>query len=146
MGHCDFCGASGPVTDVHYRQNTGMLVMRQSKEWVGNACKPCGSKWFWKSTLHNIFLGWWGTISLIVTPFFILGNIASFVKVIGLPKAETKVLGPAYLHTQRDYALNLLDTKPRAEVIDQLTRSCGASRADVDAFVAELEAPVAASA
>lgn len=137
MGSCDFCGARGPVARVHYRQNTGMLVMRQSREWAGDACRSCGTSWFWKTTLHNMFLGWWGMISLIVTPIFILMNIASVVKVLGLPSGE--VSRRAQLEEHGDYARNLLATKDRATVIEQLVRVSGASESEVYAFVEQLE-------
>jgi hypothetical protein len=142
MGSCDFCGARGPVTQVHYRQNTGMLVMRQSKEWAGNACRECGMSWFWKTMLHNLFLGWWGMISLIVTPIFILMNLGSMVKVLGLPKAQ--VAARAQLEEHSDYARNLLATKDRATVIEQLVRVSGASETEVYAFVEALEKKPAA--
>ena len=121
-----------------------MLVARRSKEWVGNACKPCGKRWFWKSTLHTLFLGWWGTISFIVTPFFLLGNIMSVFSVVRLPNVAA--LNESMLANQREYARSLLATKDRATVVDVLVRNSGASQQEVEAFVDSLEPPIAASA
>jgi hypothetical protein len=130
------------VASVHYRQNTGMLVMRQSREWVGNACKPCGKRWFWKTTLHNMFLGWWGTISLVLTPFFIIGNISSLFGVLRLP--DVAALNQSQLASQREYARNLLATKDRATVVDILVKNSGASNAEVEAFLDDIQPEAAA--
>ena len=137
MRSCEFCGERAPVTAVHYRQNTGMLIMRQSREWAGDACRTCGLRWFWKSTLHTFFLGWWGTISFIVTPFFILGNLHSLVKTLRIPSAP--VVQRAALDGQADYARNLLATKDHATAVDVLARSTGASAEEVETFVKTLE-------
>src|SRR5262245_4906107 len=60
---CEFCGNQSSTLDVHYRQNTGALVMRYSKEWHGRACRDCSTSVFKKASLHTLVLGWWGTIS-----------------------------------------------------------------------------------
>ena len=137
MGSCQFCGVRAPVADVHYRQNTGMLVMRQSKEYAGQACRKCGLEWFWKSTLHTLFLGWWGTISFFVTPIFILGNVYSVTKALRLPSAAAQ--RKSALEGQAEYARNLLSTKDHATAVEVLARSTGATVDEVDAFVKTLE-------
>jgi hypothetical protein len=136
-GSCDFCGERAPLASVHFRQNTGMLVIRHSREWAGEACRDCGKQWFWKSTVHTFFLGWWGTISFVVTPIFIVLNIVSLVRALRLPTAEA--MRREALDAQQEYARNLLRTKDRETVVDVLTRSSGAPRADVESFVFVLE-------
>jgi hypothetical protein len=70
------------------------LVVRFKKEWAGNACRSCGTSWFWKSTLHTLFLGPWGMISMILAPIFIVMNIASVVGVLRLPSAASSEGSP----------------------------------------------------
>ena len=136
MGSCEFCGAHAPVADIHYRQNTGLLVMRQTKEWAGQACRKCGLEWFWKSTLHTFFLGWWGTISLFITPIFIIGNVYSVTKALRLPSAASQRTHA--LEGQTAYAKNLLATKDHATVVEVLAQSTGATPDEVAAFLKTL--------
>jgi hypothetical protein len=135
MGRCEFCGARAPVAPVHYRQNTGMLVVRQSKAWAGDACRGCGLRWFWKTTLHTFFLGWWGTISCVLTPIFLLGNLYSLTKTLGLPTAAAQQRQA--LEDQREYARNLA-TKDGATTVEVLSRATGTPPADVEAFLSTL--------
>jgi hypothetical protein len=70
---------------VTFHQNIGLLVMRFSKTLEGHFCKSCIHKSFWEFTVINLSLGWWGLISLFVTPYFILGNIVEYISVLGMP-------------------------------------------------------------
>jgi hypothetical protein len=95
MSNCDACGTHAPLANVTFRQNTGMLVMRQSRTYEGDMCKSCARSYFWKATVHTMFLGWWGTISFILTPIFIATNIANCFKTVGLDgKAQPNALEP----------------------------------------------------
>src|SRR5271170_5633931 len=67
--------------------------MRFHKEIAGNLCKSCIHKHFWEYTGTTFFLGWWGTISLFVTPFFILNNVGRYVFCLGMkpvPEGATR--------------------------------------------------------
>jgi len=77
---CDECGSENNVRDVHYRQNIGAVYLRFSKERAGEMCESCATKYFWEMTLTTFFLGSFGIISAILSPFFILSNIVSYVK------------------------------------------------------------------
>ena len=136
MGHCEFCGARGPVAEVEYRQNTGMLVMRQTRTWSGSACRGCSLALFRRTTLHNLFLGWWGTISFFATPIFLIANVFHLVKTLRLPSIEAQNRGA--LEAQREYAQHLLASKDRATVVDVLQRQTGASDVEVQAFLDQL--------
>jgi hypothetical protein len=133
---CQQCGKHGPVLEVHYHQNTGMLVMRRSRHVHALLCRSCSTTVFGKMTLHNLVAGWWGTISAIVTPFFILNNIGYVLLSSTLPSAGAST--SAALEVQRQYALNLLATKDVETVVGVLVQLTGASEADVRAFVSRL--------
>jgi hypothetical protein len=81
---CQSCGVEAPTKHVVFYQNIGALVMRFYGQIEGNLCKSCIHKHFWKMTLINLFLGWWGVISLIVTPFFLLNNIFRYLFCLGM--------------------------------------------------------------
>lgn len=139
MSSCQVCGQHGPVLEVHYRQNTGMLFMRQSKDLHAELCRECSSKYFLEMTLHTAILGWWGTISFIVTPFFLLGNIYHFFRTQRMPKAA--VARRARLEDQREYARALLEGKDPRTVVEVLMKNTGAPQAEVEAFVRSCAAP-----
>ncbi|MEP7119700.1 MAG: hypothetical protein ABJE95_02275 [Byssovorax sp.] len=81
---CQSCGESGDTKHVVFYQNIGMVIMRSSKTVEGELCKTCINQVFWKFTLITLVLGWWGMISLIVTPLFLLNNIGRFLGTIGM--------------------------------------------------------------
>jgi hypothetical protein len=45
-------------------------------------------------TTTTLFLGWWGTISLIVTPCFILNNVFRYVFCLGMPSVPPNATPP----------------------------------------------------
>lgn len=95
---CQGCGIEAPTKHTAYMQNIGALVMRYHKTVQGNLCKRCHHKYFWKFTATNLTLGWWGTISAIVTPVFVINNVARYLGASTMPKvpedAKKPVLTP----------------------------------------------------
>jgi hypothetical protein len=81
---CQSCGENGDTKHVVFYQNIGMVIMRSSKTVEGELCKTCINQVFWKFTLITAVLGWWGMISLIVTPLFLINNIGRFLGTIGM--------------------------------------------------------------
>ncbi len=81
---CQLCGVEAPTKHVAFYQNIGALVLRFYKSVDGNLCKSCIHKTFWKFTLVNLFLGWWGVISFILTPFLILNNLIRYLICLGM--------------------------------------------------------------
>ena len=76
---CQVCGASAPSTYVAFYWNIGALILRWHKHIKGDMCKSCIHKHFWEYTLINVTLGWWGVISLFVTPCFIVNNLVRYI-------------------------------------------------------------------
>ena len=71
---CDLCGSGEPSVEVQLRHNVGMLIMRRVYETQGRLCAACLGRAFRKHQLSNLFLGWWGTISLFVTFVYLIEN------------------------------------------------------------------------
>jgi hypothetical protein len=67
---------------VKFHRNIGMLFVRQAKSLPGNLCKTCLSKHYWSFMGKNLLLGPWGTISLFVTPIYMVTNTVSYVKAL----------------------------------------------------------------
>ena len=76
---CQTCGVEAPTKYVEFHRNIGLLFLRLSASIKGDLCKRCIHKHFWEMTLVTIFLGWWGVISFLVTPFFLLNNVIRYV-------------------------------------------------------------------
>jgi hypothetical protein len=135
-GACDACGRDGPVETVAYRQNTGKLYARESRIVTGRLCRRCSTRAFLRTTGHTAVLGWWGALSLVVTPIFILNNLGYFLWTQTLPGAEA--LRAHALDGQRAHALALLVTQERGTVIDVISRATGAPPDEVASWLATL--------
>ena len=79
LPRCQRCGSMRPTAHVSFHRNVGMLLIRRTYKIEGNLCKSCVRKSFGEFTLKNLVFGWWGTISLIVTPIYAVQNVASYV-------------------------------------------------------------------
>ena len=82
---CQLCGVEAATKYVEFYQNIGALIMRFHKSLKGELCKNCIHEQFWMFTLVNVTLGWWGIISLVVTPFFIINNVARYLMCLTMP-------------------------------------------------------------
>ncbi len=82
MGHCQTCGSMRQTSPVSFTRNVGMLFVRQTKTLKGNLCKSCVNRNFWDFTAKNLLFGPWGTISMIVTPIYLVTNIVSYVSAL----------------------------------------------------------------
>lgn len=83
---CQMCGSLVPTRQVSFNQNIGYVFARSYSSLKGRLCKKCIDKEFKKMTLITLFLGWWGTISFLVTPFYLIGNLYNFGRSIGMNK------------------------------------------------------------
>jgi hypothetical protein len=83
---CQLCGVIAPLKYIEFYANIGMLVARRQLSIKGRLCKNCINKYFWKYTVTNIFLGWWGVISFFATGLYIINNTARYIGALGLKK------------------------------------------------------------
>ena len=89
--YCQSCGLPVETKYIEFYENVGMIIMRQHRSVKGNFCKSCIDYYFWNLTGKTMLLGWWGTISLIVTPFILLNNFFRFVFTMGMKKPPLSV-------------------------------------------------------
>ena len=75
---CQGCKSMRRTAHVSFRRNVGMLLMRRTYKIEGNLCKTCIRKHFAEFMVKNLLLGWWGTISLILTPIYAIQNVVSY--------------------------------------------------------------------
>src|SRR5215208_378525 len=91
---CQLCGVEAATKYVAFYQNIGALIMRFHKSLKGELCKRCIHQQFWGFALVNVTLGWWGVISLIVTPFFIINNVVRYLMCLSMPPASASASAP----------------------------------------------------
>jgi hypothetical protein len=140
---CQACGVEAPTKYVSFHQNIGALVVRFSKSVEGWLCKSCVHKHFWSLTGTTFFLGWWGTISFLVTPFFLLNNVARYATCLTMPRVPEGA-GPPVLtdeaverihpHARRLFD-GLNDGRKLEDVANEIAELSGASPAQVVLFV-----------
>ena len=82
---CQDCGVEAAMKYVSFHQNIGALVVRFPRSVEARLCKSCIHKHFWGMTATTFFLGWWGHISFLVTPFILLNNIGRYLFCLGMP-------------------------------------------------------------
>ncbi len=77
---CKVCGeVAVELRQIKLYQNIGMLIQRQYASIEGKLCKKCIDDYFWKYTLITLILGWWGTISFFITPFYLINNVFRYL-------------------------------------------------------------------
>lgn len=79
MTRCQRCGSMRQTAPVSFHRNVGMLFIRRHYKIEANLCKSCIRKNFGEFMVKNLLFGWWGTISLIVTPIYAIQTVASYV-------------------------------------------------------------------
>jgi hypothetical protein len=84
-GHCQLCGAEAPTQHVEFRQNIGLLILRKHRTLTGELCKNCINENFWKMTATTLAIGWLSTISIVLAPIYVVGNVAAYLSCGSLP-------------------------------------------------------------
>ena len=121
---CNACGIEAPTRRVTFYHNIGAIVVRFSKVINGNLCKRCIHRYFWECTTITLFLGWWGVISLIFTPVFILNNVGRYLFCLGMEPpqkgAQPPELTEQAVERLRPYAEQLIDRLGQKEPLSQV--------------------------
>jgi hypothetical protein len=124
--YCENCGCEAPTRYVSFHQNIGLLVMRLYNGTTGNLCKRCINSTFWKYTAINLTLGWWGIISLILTPIFVLINLFYYIPCLTMespaPSAAPPQLTDDFFHRiagHNDYLFQRLQQGENLQHVSQ---------------------------
>lgn len=140
---CQNCGVEAATKYVSFHQNIGVLVMRFSKSMQGNLCKSCIHRYFWQFTSINAVLGWWGMLSLVVTPLFILNNVARYLVCLGMepvaagavpPELTEEVAERIAPHTEQLFQ-RLAQQEPFERVVDDVALRANVSPGQVCLYV-----------
>jgi hypothetical protein len=90
-GACQLCRAIGPAAFAKFERNTGMIFMRRQEHIKGYMCRSCLKKQFHRFFWYTMALGWWGTISFIMNPVLLGGNLMQLRKLKLLPNVPPVV-------------------------------------------------------
>ncbi|GHE00193.1 hypothetical protein [Streptomyces alanosinicus] len=89
---CEVCGAS-PAEPVTIRGHQGMVLMMRFLRREGTFCRTCALAVFRKMQADTLAQGWWGPMSMLITPVTLLVNLFTLAKIRKLP-APTAAQGP----------------------------------------------------
>ncbi|MCY0917140.1 hypothetical protein OS965_02965 [Streptomyces sp. H27-G5] len=74
-GHgCRLCGAQ-PAAQATVRGHQGMVLMMRSLSVQGPFCRDCGTATVRDMSAKTLWQGWWGPMSLLLTPITVLRNL-----------------------------------------------------------------------
>jgi hypothetical protein len=128
--YCEKCGIEAPTRHVALHRNIGLLFMRLYQGTAGNLCKPCIHKTFWTYTAVNLTVGWWGVISLILTPIFVANNLVYYIMSLGLeppaPGAAPPQLTDEFLQRVQPHTDYLVQQLTRGESLQHVSQDVAA--------------------
>lgn len=90
---CQMCGAT-PAAPVTVRGHQGMLVVMRFLKREGLFCRTCALASFRDMQADTMVLGWWGPLSLVITPFVLLSNLSALSGIRRIPEPVTAGFRP----------------------------------------------------
>jgi hypothetical protein len=78
---CDSCGMRAPTRYAAFHQHIGAIVLMFHQRYRGNLCRSCIRDIFRRTTLTTLGLGWWGMISMFITPCVLIHNVVRYLMV-----------------------------------------------------------------
>ena len=90
--------------------------MRISSSAYGYYCKPCIHETFWTMQMINLTVGWWGIVSMILTPVYVLTNFVHYIPALFMasehpgPRSRSKAKKkPVRRRRERVYETDAVD-------------------------------------
>ncbi|MBN2801350.1 MAG: ABC transporter permease [Deltaproteobacteria bacterium] len=88
---CSRCGVAAPLRRRHYRQVTGLVLLRAVHHHEGDLCESCSRRVFLRSSLITLFFGWWSVVSVHLPAYFLVRNVLAWLGTGGAPAKTTSV-------------------------------------------------------
>lgn len=70
---CRICGAQ-PAVHATVRGHQGLIIIMRFLKSEGAFCRSCGMATYREMSANTLWQGWWGYLSLVITPFTLLSN------------------------------------------------------------------------
>jgi hypothetical protein len=80
--YCSRCAAPGPLWDVTYHRNIGVIAAHFRRTLRAQACKKCVHKEYWKHFAVLATVGWTSYYSIVIGPVFLVLNTVNYVKAL----------------------------------------------------------------
>lgn len=80
---CRLCGAE-PAVQATVRGHQGMLVLMRFLRQEGPFCRDCGFATYRRMSAATLWQGWWGPLSVFITPFTLLMNLGARARFLKL--------------------------------------------------------------
>jgi hypothetical protein len=77
---CECCGREAPTIRASLNRHIGAIILMFHVSNESYLCKRCIASTFWRFTLVTLLLGWWGFLSMIITPIVLLNNVITYVR------------------------------------------------------------------
>ncbi|MEU2438966.1 hypothetical protein ABZ595_22720 [Streptomyces rubradiris] len=90
---CEVCGAL-PAAPVTVRGHQGMVVLMRFLRRRGTLCRPCALAVFRQMQRDTLIRGWWGPLSVVLTPVTLLVNLGALARIRKLPAPVTAAWRP----------------------------------------------------
>ncbi len=92
---CRTCG-SAPAADVRFLGHQGIVVLMRFLHADGPFCRDCGLSMFRRMTSRTLVEGWWGVLSVFITPVVVVMNLIRRAAVASLdaPRRDAGVVAP----------------------------------------------------
>ncbi|MFJ8538811.1 hypothetical protein [Streptomyces sp. NPDC093591] len=81
---CQVCGAM-PAAPVTVRGHQGMVVIMKFLKREGLFCRTCALASFRDMQADTLVLGWWGALSVFITPITLLSNLGALSGIKRMP-------------------------------------------------------------
>ncbi|BCJ40694.1 hypothetical protein GCM10010168_73180 [Actinoplanes ianthinogenes] len=108
---CRVCHRA-PAAKVSFHGHEGLLVLMRFRRIDGPFCKQCGLAAYRDISAHTLLRGWWGMLSMIITPGVLVLNTVRRARVALLPDSERpandRTLDPGKPLLDRSAAYGLL--------------------------------------
>ncbi|MFI6447611.1 hypothetical protein [Kitasatospora sp. NPDC050543] len=108
---CRFCGGF-PAVNATVRGHQGMIIIMRFLKQPGPFCRTCGTATVRDMSARTMVQGWWGYLSLLITPITLLINLSANGSIKRLPPPvpgqHGPQLDPGVPLTKRPHMLGLL--------------------------------------
>ncbi|MFJ3173259.1 hypothetical protein ACIPJK_21135 [Streptomyces roseus] len=88
---CRVCGAQ-PAVRATVRGHQGMLVLMRFLRQEGPFCRDCGLATYRKMSADTLWQGWWGPLSVFITPVTVLMNLGARSRFLRLAPPAGRIL------------------------------------------------------
>lgn len=88
---CSYCGRVVATRFMSFSKHFGMIIMMRTEDTSGHFCWRCMQVLYVENTLITLIAGWWGVISLLMTPMLVLTNTIEWISNWGLLSDSRKM-------------------------------------------------------